>query len=459
MRIGRFLLVLILGCLVGAAPVFAQLELDELYTAPDDTFEFLYPSDWETDDSEFDDSGFVFLTGEVARTEVYLTFLGPEVIESYDSRANTLEDAAAALADAFEFEEPEITDLDGREMALGAIDLDDSRGMVLVVEFEDGGFGAIVSFDENENIFDDEEVVTEILLLALTFNTVGTNDGLGSTSGNGNNGNSSGGNLPDELSDFDGSWQDAIAELEDEQVISSGGTLIFNENSAFFDGIGAWFTPLASRSQRRDIVMSAKLEFTSDSRDFESCSIMARIEDSGSDIIDTFLQVGITNDGEVFWLDSEGDDINSDSVALDLDLDEAHHIMFIAQLDSLNVYVDGELVFDDVRINERSGYFGISLLGRGAGSRCEGSNVWAYDAPAFIEGLCEVLATGTVNKRSGPGTDFDRAGTMNGGERLEVIGQAEDDAGFIWYELDDDSWVREDVISLQGDCGDIPESD
>jgi hypothetical protein len=458
MRIGRFLLALVLGCLVGAAPVFAQLELDELYIAPDDSFEFMYPSDWEVDDSDFEDTGFIFLSGDVGRDEVFLNFIGPDFVDSLDSRARDLDDATDAVAEAFEFEDPEVVELDGREMMLAPLEFEDSTGMVLVVEFEDGGFGALVAFDETDNIFDNEDAVTQVLLISLSFNSVGTNEG-GSVGGNTGGDDSGSSDLPDELSDFDGTWQDAIAELEDEEVIASGGSLIFNENSAFFDGIGSWFTPLARRTLRRDVIMAATLQFSSDSRDFESCSIMARIEDSGSEIVDTFLQVGLTNDGEVFWLDSDGDDGNSDVADLNLDLDEPHHILFIAQIDRLHIYVDGELVFDDVRIAERNGYFGIALLGRGADSRCEGSNVWAYDAPAFVEGLCEVLASGTVNKRSGPGTDFDRAGTMEAGERLEVVGEAEDDAGFIWYELDDDSWVREDVVALQGDCGDIPESD
>ena len=76
-----------------------------------------------------------------------------------------------------------------------------------------------------------------------------------------------------------------------------------------------------------------------------------------------------------------------------------------------------------------------------------------------MEGLCEVVAGGTVNLRGGPGTDFERAGTLNAGDRIEVVGQAEDGSGFTWYELENDAWVREDVISLQGDCSDIPESD
>src|SRR5689334_5679634 len=100
MRIGRFLIVLILGCFVGAAPVFAQLDLedfDELYVSPDDTFEFMYPGDWEVDDSSFEDSGFIFLSGEVGRDGVFMNFLGPDIIDTLDSRMSDLQDAADAV--------------------------------------------------------------------------------------------------------------------------------------------------------------------------------------------------------------------------------------------------------------------------------------------------------------------------------------------------------------------------
>lgn len=455
MRMRNFLLVLILGCFVGAAPLLAQ-DIDEIYVAEDESFEFFYPSDWEVDDSLFEDVGFVSLVGEVGRDEVYFTFISPTFVDVMDPDARDVEDAFDALVDIFDLDNDELYDVEGREIILANYSLETSEGLIFILDFDDGGFGAVLVASEDNDNFDDEDFFALIFNIVYSFNSVGANEG----SDGGGDEREVSGDIPSELDDFDGDWQDAIAELEDAGLIASGGSLIFNENRAFFDGIGSWFTPLARNSQRRDVVMAATLEFNSDSRDFESCTLMARIEGSSSDTVDVYLEVGINNDGEVFWIDSLGEDgFESDVAEIDLDLDDEHHILFIAQLDNLHVYVDGELVFENAEIEERSGFFGISLVGQGADSRCEGTNVWAYDAPAFIDGLCEAVAGGTVNKRSGPGTNFDRAGTMNGGERLEVIGQAEDDSGFVWYELEDDSWVREDVIGLQGDCGDIPESD
>lgn len=55
----------------------------------------------------------------------------------------------------------------------------------------------------------------------------------------------------------------------------------------------------------------------------------------------------------------------------------------------------------------------------------------------------------------GPGTTFDRAGTLDGGTVLQAIAQSEQSDG-TWWQLEDESWVREDVVNIAGDCANIP---
>ncbi len=260
------------------------------------------------------------------------------------------------------------------------------------------------------------------------------------------------------LTQHDAGWTEAVAELEQLGLIGSGGTLIFNEPLAFFDGTGSWFQALARNTSNRDVVMAATLDFTiGDPLEYEACGLLARIVTDGSDSIGTFLEVGFTNLGQVYWLDRRGDaGGDTDFLGLGLNLGMPHHILFIAQGDLLSVYIDGELVFEDVPIESRSGSFGIALVGAGETSRCEGTDVWAYSAPAFVEGLCEVFAANTVNQRSGPGTNNDVAGSLTAGSIVEVTGQASGGDGFTWYQLAGDVWVREDVVSVRGDCSDIP---
>jgi hypothetical protein len=83
--------------------------------------------------------------------------------------------------------------------------------------------------------------------------------------------------------------------------------------------------------------------------------------------------------------------------------------------------------------------------------------VWAYEIPGSGSGVCEATSSGDINKREGPGTDFGRAGQLRGGRPAEVIAFAEGDDDFIWYQLEDETWVREDLVTLTGPCDDLPE--
>jgi hypothetical protein len=250
--------------------------------------------------------------------------------------------------------------------------------------------------------------------------------------------------------------------LQDLGVIGEGGSLVFQEDSAFFTGQGYFFTALGRRSPRADIVMAGEIDFNSASSELEHCSLMARLVDRGGQVVDVYLQVGIDNDGTVFYVDTDGEGDDSflvDGLSLNLDLDDPHHILFILVDEFLTVYLDGELVIDNAVVNApRAGTYGIALGGSARDSRCDGSNIWVYELTSFEEGVCEISATGTVNKRSGPGTNFDRAGTLEAGTILEAISQSTDSSGFVWWELEDGSWVREDVVTASGDCDSVPES-
>ncbi|MBL8153606.1 MAG: hypothetical protein JNM70_05420 [Anaerolineae bacterium] len=72
-------------------------------------------------------------------------------------------------------------------------------------------------------------------------------------------------------------------------------------------------------------------------------------------------------------------------------------------------------------------------------------------------GDCIVVADSNVNQRSGPGTTFDRAGFLNKGEEAVAIAVAEDNDGALWFQLEDETWVRADVVTSDGDCDNLPE--
>ena len=69
---------------------------------------------------------------------------------------------------------------------------------------------------------------------------------------------------------------------------------------------------------------------------------------------------------------------------------------------------------------------------------------------------CTAQATG-VNLRAGPGTNFERVGSLAAGDTGFIDGQTVGADGLVWWHLIQDVWVRSDVVTASGRCEDIPE--
>jgi WD40 repeat protein len=69
---------------------------------------------------------------------------------------------------------------------------------------------------------------------------------------------------------------------------------------------------------------------------------------------------------------------------------------------------------------------------------------------------CTISAPSNANLRSGPGTNFERAGSLSAGQSAEVNGQAQGADGMTWYRLSDGTWVRSDVVGSPAECGSVP---
>lgn len=68
---------------------------------------------------------------------------------------------------------------------------------------------------------------------------------------------------------------------------------------------------------------------------------------------------------------------------------------------------------------------------------------------------CTISAPNTANLRSGPGTNFDRAGSLAAGQTAEVDGQAQGTDGLTWYRLTSGSWARSDVVNAPAECANV----
>ncbi|MBN2472403.1 MAG: DUF4962 domain-containing protein, partial [Anaerolineae bacterium] len=67
-------------------------------------------------------------------------------------------------------------------------------------------------------------------------------------------------------------------------------------------------------------------------------------------------------------------------------------------------------------------------------------------------GVCTVSSAGNVNIRSGPGTNFDILEVMQAGSARAVVGSITGTDGYIWWQLENEAYVRSDVVSESAGC-------
>lgn len=430
MRIRLTIAILLLFIITPA--MIAQDNLTESFAMPEGQLAFRYPGGW---DVEVDEDDLVVLS----RNRVFILIYLPTVLDESgfgdENDPATLVESIGALLeneDGGELSPIEAGGVAGASYAF--YDEDGQPTLLIALPFA----GKLIMFWATTLDDNLDELGEVVLLIAATLEQPDA--------------------PPASLQQHNASWQEAVAELENLGVISTGGELIFRENRAFFSGQGSFFTALAQRAPRTDIVMAGELTFRPGSTtEIETCTLLSRIVTNNEGNATHYLDVGLDNEGGVFYLDQDSEDDTADFATLDdFELTAPHHVLIIALDDRMTVYIDGELVFGNVPVVERSGSYGIALRGRGPQALCEGTNIWAYEAPSFQPGVCEISAGSTVNKRSGPGTSFDRAGQLTSGSSPRAQGQATGADGFVWWQLDDESWVRNDVVNAQGDCKSVP---
>ena len=432
---------LLLVLLIGTPPIVqAQFSLSETYLAPDGSFTFNYPFNWSVKASGLDAP--VRVTGSTVSLLVYspasLAALGLGNAADLD----TLIDGFVQNLDPLpsRIQASEAIDLDGRAgQRVDYVDPEERTAFLLGVTFHDDRLGLIQVTTEGAVMSSMDR--STALNLAATFDATGAS-------------------LPYTLTAFADGWQEATAELESEGVIPFGGSLVFLEDRAFFSGQGSFYTPLADRSPFQNIVMGGWLEFTPGSdTEYEECTLGSRIAAANAEgYFPAYLDIGLDNLGGVFYFDrTEEEGAQSyDDIPLTGSLDDPHHFLIVLIDNQLSFYVDGVLAFDHAPVEARPGFYGVGLIGEGPNTLCVGRDVWAYALPSSSGVLCEAASTQAVNRRAGPGTNFASMGQLIPGNNMEVIGQAPDPGGIRWWQLEDESWVREDVVTVLGACGAVP---
>ena len=426
--------------IIQTMPVAAQeQELEGIFAANDGTFEIAYPAQWTVDNT---DPAFVAISGYISGYQISISAFSTQIVIPYAADASTAYDVAVNLA-----VEPLIEDdaepllIGGRDAAIASVNVERLAGVAFIIAMRNGEYGMVIAVSSRNGL----EVNRDLILsIVESYNTP-----LQSIEGA-------------LLTQYGEGWQAAIDELQELGIIGDEGSLVFEEDEAFFTGQGFVFTPMGRRSPHPNIVMAGEIHFTSASPEYEDCSLLARVVNPSGGTVNTYLQVGFDNSQDVFYYDSLGTEASTvyQMLPMELDLTVPHHLLLVVAEEFLTVYVDGQRVFDRVQINlERAGTYGIALLGNNRASRCEGRNIWVYEFSVENIGVCLVSSTATINKRTGPGTNFVGNGVLSPQEIRQAIAQTVGADGFIWWQLDDETWVRDDIVSVEGDCANIPQAE
>lgn len=83
-------------------------------------------------------------------------------------------------------------------------------------------------------------------------------------------------------------------------------------------------------------------------------------------------------------------------------------------------------------------------------------NLTAASPEAGVPQACTITASQNVNLRAGPGIDTAQQGTLAAGQSAPVTGQVTGGDGYVWFQLQDGTFVRSDLGTTSGACGDLP---
>lgn len=117
-----------------------------------------------------------------------------------------------------------------------------------------------------------------------------------------------------------------------------------------------------------------------------------------------------------------------------------------------------DLTFDVVVTYRNSPCVGASSGGGTTSNNTSNNTFQPVATPEIVapEGVCLAVAGGTVNIRSGAGTNFGVVGTLNAGQSITVTGTS----GTGWYAVQSQSvqgWIAASVVNVTGACANLPQ--
>lgn len=345
----------------------AQEELTETYVSEEYNLSFQYPEDWTV--SEDDNVEAVILLSE----RIGIAFFGPDNMDENLAEFETAEELIIGAADNagrnLNFDKSEVEEINDRELfIMPYTDRDDREGLFVTVDLSDGRPALITVTSQGTNLRGSDEATALAIIATLDYADAAEPVSRDIV-------------FPDRLEDFDRSPSRAVGELQDAGVLPEDGEVVFEEDTFLVDE-STVFT-FAQEDEFTNVVMAGMVTFSAGNTDEELCSMYARLTVNEEERrVDTYLRVSFSSDGQLVVVDRFGDgedEFNAETFTLDLDLEDAHHLMIVAAEENIRIYVDGELIVDDFQVEDvNEGFFGFGMFTERSRSECEVEEFWGY---------------------------------------------------------------------------------
>jgi len=235
------------------------------------------------------------------------------------------------------------------------------------------------------------------------------------------------------------------------------GEVIQTLSNVEFTGEDNHYRAVAQNDIVQNITIGAVIDLQTGGDDvYETCGIMSRVVSDADDIAVNFLEVGIDSDGDAYIFDrygsSESDATLNFATVPDADTDSEVYVLYKIDGNLANVFMNGELVFSNLLIQEREGHFGLSFVGRSEDSSCTISDLWIY----VMGSECLITPEDDQDTYFSPVDTEVALGEITANETYTVDGYYLDEGLNPWWQLvNDDRWLDGADVAVEGACGSV----
>ncbi len=254
------------------------------------------------------------------------------------------------------------------------------------------------------------------------------------------------------VENYTSSWRIITTELIAKGYVREG-QIIQTAPIIEFSGEGNQYMPIAEDEIVQDIIVGATLALQSGAGEvYETCGLMSRIISDDVNGVSNFLEVGVDSDVDAYIFDrfGAGDDGATLNYGTISDPTEEAYIVYKVDGGLANVFVNGQLVFANLLIQEREGHFGASFVGRTPDSACTITDVWLYEMGSD----CTLTVSDDRETFFSPEETEFALGEVLADTTVAIDAYYLDADMTPWWRTRDDArWMRGDDVIVDGACG------